>query len=99
MGYQGPRTTPDVLQGQHHDPPEQREFDFTPYLLNGKEDTHAVVANRVQSLHFDVVVVGHHCHGPGGVVVCTTVLVLCQIQMGSVVQQRCVVGRQEQGTA
>ena len=48
---------------------------------------------------FDVVVVGHHCHGPGGVVVRTTVLVLCQIQMGSVVQQRCVVGRQEQGTA
>ena len=46
MGYQGPRSTPEVMQGQHHDPPEQREFDFTPYLLNGKQDTNEVVANR-----------------------------------------------------
>jgi len=63
MGYQGPRTTPEVMQGQHHDPPEQREFDFTPYLLNGKHDTNEVVANRVQSLQFDVVVVGSGCGG------------------------------------
>jgi long-chain-alcohol oxidase len=56
FGYDGPRNTKEVLNGQQFDPHDQQEFNFKPYCVT-KEEAMARMND------YDVIVVGSGCGG------------------------------------